>query len=546
MERLEPLRTSDPAQYFLGLGAVARESYWVYLTEVLGLYLLDPWLHGEEIAPFIEQDPFSSKIALLPRGAGKTTAITVPLSPWLLAKSPLDLISICNAREDKAAKMARSSATIIQKNERYQWCFPQVKPSKKWGENGYYVDISEFGIGDRVDPSIGSLGTSSNITGSHINGLILHDDLINKEIARHPNQIRAVEEFFRESLNCIDPGTPMVVCGTRWTYFDFYGKILEGEIVDRDNKPFKVLKMGITREDGSIIWPTRTYVDISGKERQCGYTHAFIQAQRKIQGAYFSALYYNEPVIDADRQLDVAKIKTFKGTPFFPVGQVYGVGVEVNASQGAALKFPLFNLKQREGRNLRILELRAQPGEAKMDKHDKLRAHLQDLISEMRLNVREDLMSDRVDGIGRELRDFPKGRDDCLDALVNAILMCKESPPGRAPLVYIAVDPAFSIDGDFTAIIAVTLWEDEFYVLDQLCFRTDRTDVLVRQIFRMADRWNSRGSSAAGGKRMGLNIQGPHSDNKNSRYGGKLPARYNDNALWALPKPPKEDDNGRH
>lgn len=516
----------------------------MYLTEVCGLYLLDPWLHGEEIAAFLERNIGSSMLFLLPRGAGKTTCVTVPLPPWLLAESPLNLISVCNAREDKAAKMARASATIIQKNVRFKACFPNLKPSRKWGENGYYLDISEFETGDRTDPSIGSLGTTSNITGSHINGLMLHDDLINKEIAKHPNQVRNVEEFFRESLNCIDPGSPMVVCGTRWTYFDFYGKILEEELVDRENQPFKVLKLGITRPDGSIIWPTRTFIDMSGKEREVGYTRSFIEAQRKIQGAYFSALYYNEPVIDADRQLDVSRIKTFKGLPHFPLSGVYGCGVEVLAQQGGALKFPLFLMKQREGKNLRIIEMTREEGTARIEKHDMIRGRLQPVISEMRLNVRQDLMTDRIDGLGRELRDFPKGRDDCLDALVNAIRLCKEPPKGRDPMVYIAVDPAFSIDGDFSAIIACTLFEDEFWVLDQLCFRTDRTDVLVRQIFRMADKWNSASRSTSSGQRYGMHVQGPHLDGtgKSFRTSGRIPSRYLDNALWAKVRLGKEED----
>lgn len=406
--------------------------------------------------------------------------------------------------------MARTAANAIVRNKFYQGCFPDIKQSTKWGEGGYYLDLSEEDGGestkftfDRVDPSIGSYGTTSNIVGAHISGLILHDDLINKEIAKYPNQVRAVEEFFRESLNCLDSGATMCVIGTRWTYFDFYGKILSGEIVATDGEPFNILKLGVTRDDGSVIWPKRKFFDLSGKEREIGYSEEFIKAQRKIQGKLFSALYYNEPVLDDDRQFDLPKIKTFKHSPPFDIGPALAIGIEVGTAQGAALKYPILELKRREHKRFRVEELHRG---TKIAKHDAIRGTLQPLIFDYRLNIREDLFSDKMPGLGQEFRDFDKGSDDCLDALEHAIGMAKDPPEGQNPYVYIACDPAFTLDGDATAICAVCKYEGEVWVLDLDRFFSDRVDNIIRRCVRMYDKWSS--GKLRAGRKFGIRTTG--------------------------------------
>lgn len=512
LEALEPLREKSPEEYLFSLGREAVKSHWLWVTEIQGIDFFDPWLHGEEIFRFVDDNLGRCFMILTPRGSGKTTGVTVPLPTRILAESRLSTALICNAREDKAAKMARSAANAITRNKKYQLCFPGVKPSVKWGENGYYLDIGdeddEDNSGgaftfDRVDPSIGSYGTTSNIVGAHISGLILHDDLINKEIARHPNQVRSVEEFFRESLNCLDPGATMCVIGTRWTYFDFYGKLLSGEIVATDGQPFNILKLGVTRPDGSIIWPRRKFVDMSGKTREIGYSEEFILAQKKIQGKLFSALYYNEPVLDDDRQFDLAKIKTFKYQPPFDVGPAIAVGIEVGTAQGAALKYPILELKRREHRKFRVEELHRGN---RVTKHDAIRGTLQPLISDYRLNIRDDLFRDNIPGLGQEFRDFDKGSDDCLDALEHAISMAKDPPEGQNPYVYIACDPAFSLDGDATAICAVCRYEGEVWILDSDRFFSDRVDNIIRRLVRMYDKWC--GGKLRAGKKFGIKTSG--------------------------------------
>lgn len=521
-QALAEVREKDEASYWRQVRRIAQTDYWFYLRHVLGYEWMDPWFHGEEVIGFLKPEEPSTTLVLMPRGSGKTGAITVPLPSWWLARDPFSSSAVCNAREERAARMTRASAAIVTNNASFKAAFPFVVPSEKWGEKGYFVDATQvvdengqpiFGSTERVDASIGSYGVTGNITGTHLSGGMILDDLINRTMAKHPLQVKLAEYFFSEALNCLDPGMPLVVCGTRWVYHDFYGKIESGELVGPYGK-FRVLRLGVYRANGDLIWPQRTYVDLRGRTKRAGYTRDFVESQRKNEKQLFSALYMNQPVLDADMQFDVSRIKTYRSLPF-DVGPVAGVGIETG-SQGMAIMSAFRLLQKEKQRTLRLIQLKTQQRE----KDDRIRGHLQPLISEHRFWMREDLY--RSDSnLGEELRTFDKGYKDCLDACAYCVAMARDPAPGEAPRVCIACDPAFTVgdQSDYTAIVAGCFFESEFYVLDCDRFQTDRADTILNRLFRMHDKWTDKVSS---GRKKGMGIVGVKTGRYGTRHNGKI------------------------
>lgn len=502
--------------YYRALGELAQKDYWLFLRDVLLFEWMDPWFHGEEVCTFLAKTEGQTRTVLMPRGSGKSGMITIPMPVWRLARDPMARIMVSNATETRANKFLRATASIITSMPRFQKCYPYLKASAKWGEGGYYLDIGAFDPSlasvERGDPSLAAFGVTSNVTGSHVNGESFLDDLINKEMARSPEQRKLAEGFFIESLNCVDPGTTVTVCGTRWTYDDFYGKLVNGELAGKSGGSH-VLKLGVTRKDehGSlqIIWPQKTYIDLATKaSRTVGYTWEDIKALKKNLGSLFSALYMNEPVQDEDQKFDLQLIKKYKQLPF-NTGRLASAYIEIE-SQARALYDGIRKVMTQEGRVFRLEPITSR----KASKRERILSNIQPVIADCRFNMPERLWTDGGNNLGEELRTYDKGSDDCLDALAYCIALAREAK-GEPPRVFITIDPAFSVESysDHTAIVAGCVFEGEFWLLDCFRFQTDRIDVMARQLFRMIDKYHAK--STVSPQKFDMKLEG-HKSNGHS------------------------------
>lgn len=496
-ELLEEVRHSDPnpEAYFLTLGELAVQDYWIYLRLILDYRFLDPWDHGEEMVWFLQKHLGQPMLFLVPRGGAKTGTITVPILPWLIARDPTLTGIIANIREEKASYFAKLAAGILM-SENYARCFPYVRPSKKWGEGGYYLKQlknSSGGVGGRVDPNIGSFGVGGNITGAHVRAMA-HDDLVNEETSQYPSQLAKAESFFKESLNCLDPGGTLVVAATRWTFGDLYGKMVKGTLLG-NGAPFQVFTRGAERvvlDDNNqptveVYNAHRTYVDFRGLQQQVGYTEEFLEGQKVNLGSLYYALYMNTPVHAADSELSADSVKTF-ATFAAPLAPAIRVGVEI-VSAAATFWDALHKAAREQGKGFSLE--RIQPAAGKQgEKQTRIRSVIGPLAENGRLYCREDLWN-REGNIGEEIRQFPKGEDDALDALAYCILKAAKFEPGKFPRPYIAVDPAFTNNkqSDHTAVLCGCWYGDDFWILDCHKFKAQKVDLIINQIFRMQEKY---------------------------------------------------------
>jgi len=494
-------------EWWLAAGELAKHDYWFYLRYILQYQWMDPWFHGEVICNFLDKYQEESVLVLIPRGHGKTGMITGPRPSWYLARDPFTTCLVVNAREDKAAKFVRTAAATIASNARYRRAFPETQPSVKWGENGYYVNTSVLVAGDasteRTDPSLQSIGVTGNITGSHYGKMIL-DDLINYEIAKHANQREAIVPFFGEALNCLDPGEPLTICGTRWWEDDFYGLLEEGQLEGNHGK-IHVLKIGYAKPNGDLYWPERTYFDLKGVERRAGWTYEKIETQRKNLGSLFSALYLNSPVPEGGEIFETGMVSLFSKHLFQTEG-VYAVGVEAEG-QGLAFISYLRGAMRDEHLRFRLKQLDSRIGEEdnrKVPKEERIQAALQDLMESGNFCVRSDLWN-MERGVGWEFKKFPKAHDDLIDAIAYLALNVKEPPEGMRPMVSIICDPAFSIanTADYTAIVVGCKYQGKLWVLDAYRFQTNSVSSIAKVLFKLYRKYNVERSSEKGNRGAG-------------------------------------------
>lgn len=529
VEELKAVRRKEPSLYWTTLAERAKKDLWIYLRLVLDYRFLDPWDHGEEVVPFIqscvdENHPF---LLLAPRGAAKTGLVTVPLMPWLIARDPTITTIITNVREEKAAHFARLAATIIQASPNYRACFPDVTPSDKWGEGGYVLSLkSRGGLAGRTDPTIASYGVGGNIVGAHVRAII-HDDLINDKTYLSPVEREKARAFLVESLNCLDPGGLFAVCATRWHYDDVYGKLESGDVVV-DGKRARVFKRGAERyvldDDGNpvveIFNPRRTYVDINGQKQQVGYTAKELEGKKLTLGPLYSALYMNNPVSDADRLIAVENINQFV-TFNLPLGPLARVGIEI-VSQAEAFWQSVMTAMRDQGKMFSVQKLRPKATRLGVEKHARIRAVIGPLAAAGKLWIRDDLWA-RDGNIGEELRQFDRGSDDLLDALTYAIIGAPKWSEHSPPLPYIAVDPAFTTNeaSNSTAILVGCWVREDFYVLDARRFKVAKTELLIDQIFKMADKYLEGGEALMA--RAGADTAGGFCSPGNGRAARKTP-----------------------
>lgn len=530
LQLLSDVEGKDPASYFLMMGEIAKNDFYFYLTEVLQYSFLDQWLHGEVICNFLAATEGRSRLLLLPRGSAKTGAVTIPLPMWHLARDPACINIICNATEDRAARYAASAASVINL-PRYQACYPNIVKGRIWGQGGYMLkQVNESEIStDRADPNIGSRGVGGNLVGTHLNGDLIHDDLITDKTAPSPIELKKVDAFYSESLNYVDPGTSLTIIGTRWVVHDFYGKIESGELSGAHERP-EVLKLGVVFRDKStgedhLIWPEKRYFDQKRRRnRPIGYTFAGLEAKAR-GNRYFSANYYNNPVRDMDRKFDVETIKTFREVPF-KTGPVVSVMLECE-SQANALLSVISKLMREQKIRMPLVKITSK----KKSKEHRILSHLQSVVTNAELNMREDLYRSS-DSLGQEFRDYDKGTDDCLDVAAYLSEFCLDNGQ-ETPHVSIVCDPAFTASeaSDYTAIGVGCRFKGELYILDMKRFKTDRTEVIAQTIFGLYRKWSDLASGVVGSGtgRYDMPVRAPRSSRAPQARTGRL--LVNDNSF---------------
>lgn len=222
-------------------------------------------------------------LALMPRGTLKTSIITIGMTMQFFLNYSEERVLIDSETVTKANGFLGEIKGHFEGNELYRKLFyitwgvlPEPKnKSARWSNSA--LDLGHRKKA-RKEPSVDTAGVDQTKNGMHYD-LIIFDDLHSEINTGTKEQIEKVITHFKLAYSLLDPGCPVVVVGTRWTYTDLYQYI-----IDERQDSFNFITRSARATDGELLYPSRL-------------TDEFLAEQRKGQGSYiFSCQYMNDPV----------------------------------------------------------------------------------------------------------------------------------------------------------------------------------------------------------------------------------------------------------
>jgi hypothetical protein len=172
----------------------------------------------------------------------------------------------------------------------------------------------------------------------------------------------------------------------------------------------------------------------------------------------------------------------------FSVGRIDRVIFETN-SGGEVIANSFIEQCRKEGRT----EIRVGKLHTKVPKNVRIDTILGAEVNNGRFRILRDVWRGG-DGVGEELREYPKSRhDDLLDCCTYLAKACIEPKPGEPPRPVIMIDPAWTTTGtsDPTAIVCGVRCNGDLWIISAKRIRTSRPEVLAQEIFRIYYMWNN-------------------------------------------------------
>lgn len=256
----------------------------------------------EHICRFIEKYslPGHKVIILCPRGWVKSYVITIG---WLIQRLLKNLLTnkrehwiIDNATLSNSMQFLKKIKFNLQYNELLVGLFRDVLPKNPESDAARWT-LEELEInGNSIE--VGSV--EGNLVSRHYKGMI-HDDLVDKENSRTVDQIIKVIDWWKLAQSLLESDGLEIIIGTRWTYSDLYGHLLE-----------KFLRVPKEIEDASrkqpiFEWHRDRYhylrylcwqdpVHETGSTFPTLFPESRLKQLKEEQGEYFPGQYLNDPM----------------------------------------------------------------------------------------------------------------------------------------------------------------------------------------------------------------------------------------------------------
>ncbi len=247
----------------------------------------------ESVEKFIPGDTYSISdkqslalhqlLSLMPRGTFKTSIITIGLTCQFFLNYSEERVLLDSETVTKASAFLAEIKGHMEGNDLYRRVFfaiwgimpPPKNKNARWSNSALELAHRKK---SKKEASIEVSGVDVTKNGMHYD-LIIFDDLHSEINTQTKEQIEKVIQHFKLSYSLLDPGCPVIVIGTRWSYTDLYQYI-----IDERQSTFNFITRSAKAPDGTLFFPARL-------------TDEFLIEQRKGQGSYiFSCQYQNDPV----------------------------------------------------------------------------------------------------------------------------------------------------------------------------------------------------------------------------------------------------------
>ena len=184
--------------------------------------------HGT-ICKFVQSyaTPGNKLLILTPRGWVKSYVVTIAWSlqqmfrNWLEGKHVLQIIS--NATLPNAKEFLAKIKYNLQYNDILRGLLSRFLPKdleNVKGSNKWTLDEIQLN-GCRIETG----SAEGNLVSRHY-GIMINDDLVNRENSKNAEQILKVIDWWQLSQSLLNPNGIEINIGTRWNYDDLYGHII--------------------------------------------------------------------------------------------------------------------------------------------------------------------------------------------------------------------------------------------------------------------------------------------------------------------------------
>lgn len=246
---------------------------------------LDVPISISELPPDSFDERKNKLLILMPRGTFKSSVVTIGLTIQMILNDPDVRILIDSETFAKAKAFLMEIKGHLEGTEALREVYhtlygsypDQRKRDQLWSDSQIVVSARKR---MRKEATISCGGVDVTKNGMHYD-LIIMDDLHSELNTANADQIEKVRQHYVLAYSLLDPGKPLIVIGTRWSYVDVYQHILDNEMEN-----FNVLIRQAYNKDGSLFFP-----EILTAEE--------LELRKKQQGSYiFSCQYMNNPVDD--------------------------------------------------------------------------------------------------------------------------------------------------------------------------------------------------------------------------------------------------------
>ncbi len=162
----------------------------------------------------------ANTVNLLPRGGAKTTHGNTGLGAWLVSNFPDIAIGLMSNTQTQADAFSRAIRNTVELNPRHVRLFGNLKADQKWTDGEW--TRKDSGLIGTNNSTMYARGVGGAIISKRFDILVL-DDILDIENSITPEARMKVQEWLLQTvLPCLKPDGVVVVLGTRWAVEDVY------------------------------------------------------------------------------------------------------------------------------------------------------------------------------------------------------------------------------------------------------------------------------------------------------------------------------------
>lgn len=276
-------------EHYVDVHKRAYKSFLFFCEEVLGLKedeeigYKDLNEEHHKLCNLLGSSDWKNVIILTPRYTLKSSIVTVAFALWNLIRDPNYRILIYSDTSTKAEGFLQGIKNHIEgkaPGSKFRFYYPGWESREKWNNSEIVISKREHSY---IEPSVDTGGIESTKVGRHY-PLIIFDDIVTDINVTTKAQMDKVYDCYVKSLALLNPGGRVILVGTRWSYADCYGRLIEYN-KERNNFIEFIRDADTIKPNGELI-----YADI-------GLDEKFLNKQKEnLSSYYYSCIYKNCPV----------------------------------------------------------------------------------------------------------------------------------------------------------------------------------------------------------------------------------------------------------